>query len=114
MRGTVTAVLLAITLAGCGGGATGGGEDLSTPKAIAQKIGCEGYADTTTEELGVEKVGTCKVNGEDVRVLTFASTEARDTFKKTAEQFGGRYVEGENFLVEANSAEAESAVKAKL
>jgi hypothetical protein len=89
---------------------------VDSPKALAEKLGC---ADTfkmdETEELGVEQVGRCEVDGQEVRLLTFANDSARDQFTEIAEQYGERsYVPGEKFLVEVDTAELETAVKSKL
>lgn len=97
-------------LTACGGGGT-----VEDPEVLAEQIGCaDSYRAVSTNELLVESAGACTVKGHKVRLLTFASPEARDNFKDVASQFGGRYVAGDTYLVEANSPEAERAVEAAL
>lgn len=109
---TRTGIALALLLlAGC----SGDGDKPATPKELAGEIGCAStYSATSTDELGVEAVGTCTVSGSEVRLLTFASDEARDTFVEVAKSFGGRYVTGPGYAIEAQSADVETAVQAKL
>lgn len=104
------AVLLLVLLAACSGGSSP-----DTPKAVADELGCsDSFHATTTDELGVDAVGECDFSGETVRLLTFATNDARDGFVQIASGFGGRYVTGDKFAVEVQSAKAETAVKDKL
>jgi hypothetical protein len=103
----ISAVVVVFLLAACSGG-----ESLDSPEAVAGKLGCaDTFSDTSTDELGVEAVGECRVSGETVRILMFASDDARDGFVEVAQGFGSRYVTGDGFAVEVNSAPAEQAVK---
>ena len=103
---TCAAVLL-VLLAACSGGS-----DPDSPKAIADELGCaDTFQPSSTEELGVEAVGECQMSGETIRLLTFATDDARDGFVKVAEGFGGRYVTGPAYAVEVQTAQAEAAVK---
>lgn len=103
----IAALLL---LAACSSGGS-----VDSPKALAEKIGCaDSYSSGTTEEVGVEAVGQCRVDGKKVRLLTFANNDARDGFVQVAQGFGSRYVTGDKFAVECNDAATEAAVKKSL
>ncbi len=110
IRTTAATLLALLALSACSGG------DLSTPdspKALADTLGCSStYAADTTEEIGVEDVGTCQVDGHAVRLLTFANDDARDGFVEIAKGYGSRYVTGPGYAVEADGAAAEKAVRA--
>jgi hypothetical protein len=108
---TTAAIAMTAWLAACGGG----GEFLDTPQAVADKLGCAStYKDVKTEEIGVDLAGSCRFEGQTVRLLTFASPESQDTFLEIASQFGGRYAEGDGYLVEVKGPEAQQAAEAKL
>lgn len=102
-------VLTLVTLAAaCGGdsetgregGAAGDGGEFDSPEAIAQVLGCSGFEEGDSEELGVDEDGTCQLQEEEIHVYTFARTEARDTYIEIAKQFGGEYVIGDNWAVQ--------------
>lgn len=80
------------------------------PSAIAESLGCTGYADTESDELGVVAAGTCTYEGEGIRILTFATEAARDEFVAMAEGFDLHYVKRPGFVVEAESAEVADVV----
>lgn len=108
IRTTAATLLALLALSAC----SGGDSAPDSPKALADTLGCSStYAADSTEEIGVEAVGTCEVDGYDVRLLTFANDEARDNFVQVAEGFGGRYVTGPGYAVEAEGAAAEKAVR---
>jgi hypothetical protein len=103
-------LLTGTALAGCGGG-----DKLNSPKAIADTLGCSSsYKNVQTEELGVDQAGSCRFNGQTVRLLTFADSDAQDTFLKIARSFGGRYAEGDGYLVEVKGAAVQKAAEDKL
>lgn len=66
-----------------------GGDDKAGADAgsAAPTAGC---SETTTEELYVQKAFTCP---DGTKVLTFATTQARDDYLKVAEHFGQATVE---------------------
>ena len=70
------AVLLVMNLSSGGEGGEGG-SDSAAPTA--------GCSEVTTEELYVQKAFTCP---DSTRVLTFATTAARDDYLRVAEGFG--------------------------
>ena len=44
------------------------------PRDVADDVGCSSsYVSDTTNEIFVEAVGKCTFNGEELRLLTFAS-----------------------------------------
>lgn len=101
----LTLVALAAACGGDGetgreGGAAGDGGEFDSPEAIAQVLGCSGFEEGDSEELGVDEDGTCRLQEEEIHVYTFARTEARDTYIEIAKQFGGEYVIGDNWAVQ--------------
>lgn len=106
---TCAVVLLAL-LAACSGGTAP-----DTPESLADELGCsDSFQNSSADELGVESAGECRVSGETVRLLMFASDQARDQFVAVAQGFGGRYVTGPAYAVEVQSAKAEADVRAAL
>ena len=94
-----------VLFAACGGDGEGAGQPTSNePRAIAERIGCTGLAEEPTDEIGVRDAYTCQVGGERVRILTFASADATRAFVDVAAEFGSRYVYGDGWAVEADSA----------
>lgn len=91
-----------------------GSSEPPTPQAMADKLGCTGYAPATTEEVFVQDVGTCTFEGKRVRLLTFIDNEARDGFVRIASSFGGKYVPVEAAAYEAEDTAAAAAIRAKV
>lgn len=73
----VVAAVIALVLIAPWGGGDGGGAGSAAPT--------DGCSEVTTEELYVQKAFTCP---DGTRVVTFASTAARDDYLKVAEHFG--------------------------
>lgn len=71
----VAAVVTVVVL--LAGGSDGGGGSSAAPTA--------GCSEVTTEELYVQQAFTCP---DGTRVVTFATTQARDDYLKVAEHFG--------------------------
>lgn len=94
-RGLIAALIALVPLASGGGG---GGRPPSITE-VAKKIGCHSATIEDTNELYVAQAARC---ADGSRVLTFASNQARDNFRKIAEKVGGVYVaEGDGYLHEA-------------
>lgn len=111
MNRHLAGLALLVALAACGGG---GSDGPVTPASLASDLGCSGFTATTTEELGVREVGTCSLDGSSVRVLTFATNDARDTFVTVAQQFGGIYVVVDQGAYGVESQSAAEKVKDKV
>jgi hypothetical protein len=118
---TLLAIAALLAISGCGGsseraaGTPQEAESARTPAALAKRLGCEStYVVDSTDEIAVEAVGICTFEGQEIRLLTFANDEARDTFKEVAEQSGSRYVETKQALVEVEGEAVEKAVQARL
>jgi hypothetical protein len=93
----MAAVLAAATvIAGCRGFGDGPAKppDIAT---VAAKVGCAGPTPEPTEEIFVREVVRC---ADGRRVITFGDNNARDNFRKAAQDFGGVYEEGNGYLVE--------------
>jgi hypothetical protein len=92
-----TAAVLAATpvIAGCRGGA----EPAKPPDiaTVAAKVGCASPTPEPTEEIFVHEAVRC---ADGRRVITFGDNDARDNFRKAAQDFGGVYEEGNGYLVE--------------
>lgn len=84
------------------------------PQAMADELGCDTFTATTTEELGVREIGTCNLDGKEVRLLTFASNDARDTYVKIASEFGGRYVVKDRQVFTSDDGATVDAINAKV
>ncbi len=105
------AAAMLIALTGCSTGA----QAVNTPADLQASVCDQGtYRDSDREEWFVEKAGKCQVDGQEVRLLTFANNEARDNFREVAEGFGGRYVEGERWLIEVPDQDVERTVAARV
>jgi hypothetical protein len=66
-----------VALTACGGG----GSTYSSASVIANKIKCTGFLpDDTPNDLfpGSTNVGTCELDGGEVNMATFATSEQRD------------------------------------
>ena len=103
-------MVLPALLAGCTPG-----EDLPTPKAIAERLDClRTFEPTRIEGLVTVRVGTCRFSGRAVRLLVFESTDARNAFAELTKSSGARYVEGNEFLVEVPDARTQRRVASRL
>jgi hypothetical protein len=90
------AVLTGATLiAGCRGGA----EPAKPPDIAtdAAKVGCASPTPEQTEEIFIREAVRC---ADGRRLITFGGNDARDNFRKAAQDFGGVYEEGNGYLVE--------------
>jgi hypothetical protein len=86
---------LALVLAGCGGG---NGAERLTPEAVAEQIGCTGFASSETEEMFVSEQGKCDLDGDEVIINMFSNNDARDNWVEAALQFGGSFAVGDRFV----------------
>ena len=85
-------------------GSSGGAASVTSAADVADVIGCSTSSPYSTEELFVTDAAKCDVNGEEVTAYYFSTNDARDSYLEIAGQFGGQYLVGENFLVEATPA----------
>jgi hypothetical protein len=131
-RNTVTrplafgAAVVALSIAGCGGGGKSGQDALA--RKLADRLGCSRsyVAGSTASPF----VGTCVFRGLRISILTFqndlarnsyicsncgfdAATDAR-TVENTAHRLGGTFVAGSHYLVRVPNTQTELAVKAAL
>lgn len=115
----VLALGTAVVVAGCGGGSgkahvtsAGGHPD---PAAIAAKIGCEGYAADTSgsTELYTATDGTCSYQGQDVTIVTFASSAAFAKWQAAANSAtggDGTTALGDRYAIEAPNADIATSI----
>src|SRR5687767_8988994 len=94
----IVAVFIAVALVACGDGS--GSAVAQTPRALAEELRCIGFVVAPTEELFVREAGRCAYEGSNVRIITFADNEARDSFVEAASTLGGIYVVGDRWAVE--------------
>lgn len=106
-------LLVALTIAGCGGGGKSGSSGGTVnPADIAAKAGCTGYS-SSSGELYVKEGGDCDLNGQTINVKTFQDTAARDNWLKIAQSFGGVFGEGDRWVISGeDAATVRSATKA--
>lgn len=117
MRAVGRIVVLLLLLAGCSSGGSSGGSgggSMSKPSDVASKVGCTGYHDESTEELYVQRYGTCTLEGTETRVYTFSDTTNRDNWLKVARGFGGTYAVKGRAIVTSDSAAAVDTAAGKL
>jgi hypothetical protein len=98
----IATVLVPLALAGCGGGGSDGdGGDVESAADAAEVIGCSSSTKHETEELYVTDAAACSIDGADVTVFYFSTNEARDSYIDAAAAFGGQYLVGDQFAVDA-------------
>ena len=98
---TSIAAVSAMGLTGCSG-SSGSTSEVTSAASAAALIGCTSSTPSDAAELFVTDQAECSLEGEKVRVFYFSTNDARNSFLELAGQFGGQYLEGENFLVEAS------------
>jgi hypothetical protein len=96
---------LFLVVAGCGGddGGAGGSNKVKSGDDLAELVGCTGFTDDT-EEMFVTEGGSCSLEGQDINIYYFGDQRARDEYLEIATGFGGLYLVGVNWLVEAKRA----------
>lgn len=108
---TSAAAVLPLLLVGCGGddgsgdgdgGGGGGGGGVDSAAAAAKVIGCPSSSDHETDEAFVTDAATCELEGQEVTVYYFSTNDARDSYVDAAGAFGGQYLVGDQFAVEAD------------
>lgn len=95
------AALSAFAVAGCGG-SSGTTAEVTSAASAADAIGCETSTPSETTELFVTDAAECTIDGNEVSVYYFSTSDARDSYLDIAGQFGGQYLVGDNFLVDAS------------
>lgn len=91
------------------------GEDLPTPTAVAERLGClSTFESGRIEGLVTVDVGSCRLAGRKIRLLVFKSTDARNAFAELTKGSGARYVEGNEFLVEVPNEKTQRRVESEL
>ena len=85
-------------------GSSGGATSVTSAADVAEAIGCSTSSPYSTEELFVTDAAKCDIHSEEVTAYYFSTNDARDSYLEIAGQFGGQYLVGENFLVEATPA----------
>ena len=137
MRRIAAALLVVLAIAGCSSGTADTQPERATdsqtqapvdddpavetpqelsvlPADVGQRIGCEGFHEVEATEIYSEGAGECKVDGHDVKVVTFSTNEARDSYVELGRANGARYVVGEGFAIEVDSPAAQKAVTSAL
>jgi predicted small secreted protein len=106
MKGRVAMVLVAgaLTLAGCGGGASGSGQDYKTGADLAKAAGCSGYVKDDSAPMFTQESGKCQIDGKDVYVAMYASKEQRDNAMKLATAAGasGYFAQGDRWDLQSD------------
>lgn len=88
-----------VLLSGCGGG----GEAVDSGQAVADMIGCTGWADTS-EERYVTEGGECDRDGLKLGVYYFADEDDRDTYVEAGSASDGNYLVGDGWAIDGPSA----------
>lgn len=100
MRKLITVTLLgAFAFAGC---SSGPGSDIGSGQELADAVGCSDYTGDS-EEMFVSEGGSCTLDGEDIAVYYFADNDARDGYVEIGSDFGGNYLVGDHWVVDAKS-----------
>lgn len=108
---TPAAALTALLLAGCGGGADAA--ESRTLEQLAADIGCTKVDDGGEQALTRES-GSCKLDGEDIYLQTFADGDQQDEWRAMADAAGGVFVVGDQWVVQTFDQETADAVAAKV
>lgn len=66
-------------------------------------IGCTGF-EGDSEEMYVTEGGGCDLDGERVYAYYFSENDRRDSWVEVASQFGGPYLVGDGWVVDAKPA----------
>lgn len=105
----VPVAALALALGACGSDDAGDGADgagagggVDSAAAAAKAIGCSSSSDHETDEAFVTDAATCELEGQEVTVYYFSTNDARDSYVDAAGAFGGQYLVGDQFAVEAD------------
>jgi hypothetical protein len=106
MRQTGIMLLLAFLLAACGHTGTKAGP--YTVQQMATRLGCTYEGGST--EVYVKEGGPCG----GWTLYTFGDNTARDNWVKAAKGFGGNFLEGDRWVVSADTAALIGQAKAKL
>lgn len=100
VRVLVAAGLL-LFVAACGNGDEGASVD--SGQQLADMIGCTGY-EGDSEEMYVTEGGACQLDGDEIYVYYFSDNDRRDSWVEVASQFGGPYLVGDGWVVDAKPA----------
>lgn len=95
------AFAFALLLTACSGGDEAG--DISSGQDLADAIGCTDFSNDS-EEMFVAEGGTCQLDGEEIWIYYFADNDARDSYVEIGSDFGGNYLVGDGWVVDAKSA----------
>lgn len=84
-----------------------------SPSALASRLGCTGFA-SISPTLFAREEGGCRLNGDNLDVVTFSTSANEDNWVQAASQFGGIIVKGPLWVVTAGTQASAGAVKAEL
>lgn len=107
ITGVSVALAATMVLVGCSGGDSGGGEDVGSGQDVADMIGCTGF-EGDSEEMYVTEGGSCSLDGEEIYAYYFSDNDRRDSWVEVASQFGGPYLVGDGWVVDAKPGVLES------
>lgn len=118
-------VLLAVVLGSAG--VTGCGDDApaatepaatepaaATPVALAASLECADFATVATDEAQIAEAGTCMLDTELLRLVTFADDAALQVYLDEAAARGGVVVHGSDWAVLTASAPVAERVQEQL
>lgn len=95
-----------------------GRDDASTDQTLAEslgaKLGCVVQESEGENQLFTREDVTCAFGGEDANILTFASDDNKARWLEVAEQFGGLYVEGPDWIVSVEAQSTAQSIAATL
>lgn len=97
---TGVAVAAALLMTGCGGDDS---EKVGSGQEVADMIGCTGFTGDS-EEMYVTEGGACNLGGEEVYAYYFSDNARRDSWVEVASNFGGPYLVGDGWVVDAKPA----------
>lgn len=100
---TGTTIAAALLLAGCSGDDGGGSDQVGSGQEVADMIGCTGFTGDS-EEMYVTEGGSCELDGETVSAYYFSDDDRRDSWVEVASDFGGPFLVGEGWVVDAKPA----------
>ena len=96
----VSMVATALMVTACGSASSSAG--VKSAADAAKAIGCTASSPASTSEIYVTDLATCTINGTEVKVYYFSTSDALNSYVEIAGQFGGQYLVFSNYLVDAN------------
>jgi hypothetical protein len=103
VRWAAAAAVAVIAVAGCGS-SSGAGKATGAPvklERIAKAIGCTASMQTDSAEI---RQGSCSTANQTYVLLTFASDKGQRAWLDDAEPYGGSYLVGTRWVVQAEAA----------